>query len=733
MKKEQEHPNKTSVVFSRTGFSFGVMMSVSFAATTLLQGCGPSCDWEALETAWSASKSQDGAAVLSVLQETCSSPPPEFIGQESEEGKSLVADQLSCLSSASELSTTGVIGKSQRKELWDACAVSELGLGDEAKFLRAEGNPAVAVALSRWLTDKGVAAATAGAMGSAVLGDSLLPLTEGFSPATLPSSADIAASPATRTVTEGDGIRIAVSGEDSIDALLAAGGESESIVLMGVSSDEENVVEMTMGRGDERLSVVDGATSVWLSKTGVTVFNGDEWSTGTDEKCLTHSICADESGAIAVEAIAALLKGAGPIRVGATTQATLNELLPVIGAVSAASGDRPIHLAPSLEYRDRNDELTDLALWMGGLPLLDDKVAPGGRTWTHHAERLSAGWAKFEKKTLKPSREWGEKNLTDLPKSTLFYPFSGPDIANGVNFFPDRPHYILAGLESIGTLMEKPGQGNIAQGLGSLRKALNTILGVNFFRTREMSGEYGGNRLGDNAYNGIGSALLVFLARTGNDIVSARHVTLSEEGKVVSREGNKGGPTAVEVVFRKHSDVVPNPHRTQSMIYFSGNIADGALTRSRGLVPYIESQGEMVTFLKAASYLMYNRNFDDIRSIIMNRSTHVITESSGIPYHFFANDTENWKVDLYGEYTEPIPMFANRCQPDLKAAIKKNRTGDLTFRYGYNSFRSHLILAKRKTPIIPPVLDKSGGRGTTTVFHGDGKACVGGRRAISAK
>lgn len=733
MKNEQMKMKKSSVVIHRTGLGFGMMMCASLAATTLLQGCGPSCDWEALETSWNASSNQDGAAVLSVLQETCSSPPPEFVGQESEEDKSLVTEQLSCLSSAGALTTAGAIGKSQRKELWDACGVSELGLGEEVNFLRAEGNPAVAVALTRWLADKGVSSETAGAMGSAVLGDSLLPLTDGFSAASLPSSAVNAASPATRTVKEGDGIRIAVTGADTIDSILAAAGDSETIVLMGISSDAEHVVEMTVGRGEGQMSVTEGSSSVWLSKTGVTVFNGDEWSSGKDEKCMTHSICADESGAIAVEAIAALVKGAGPIRVGATTQTTFNELLPVIGVVAGVSGERAIHLAPSLEYRDRDDELTDLALWMGGLPLLNGKEAPGGRTWNHHAERLSAGWAKFEKKTLQPSREWGEKNLTDLPKSTLFYPFSGPDIANGVNFFPDRPNYILAGLESIGTLMDKPGEGNIAQGLGSLRKALNTILGVNFFRTREMSGEYGGNRLGNNAYNGIGSALLVFLARTGNDLVSARHVTLSEEGKIVDREGNPGGPTAVEVVFRKHSDLVPNPHRTQSMIYFSGNIADGALTRSRGLVPYIESQGEMVTFLKAASYLMYNRNFDDIRSIIMNRSTHVITESSGIPYHFFASDTENWKVDLYGEYTEPIPMFANRCQPDLKAAIKKNRTGDLTFRYGYNSFRSHLIFATRKTPIIPPVLDKSGGRGTTTVFHGDGKACVGGRLAISAK
>jgi hypothetical protein len=733
MKNEQLNTNQKPDVLRRTGVGFGLIISASFVATTLLPGCGPSCDWEALEASWGASEGQDGDAVLGVLQQTCSSPPPEFIGQESEEGTSLVADQLSCLSSASALTMTGVIGKSQRKELWDACAVSDMGLGSEANFLWAEGNPAVAVALSRWLNSKGVSSETAGAMGTAMLGNSLLPLAEGFSPATLPASAKNAVSPASRTVKEGDGTRIAVTGAETIDSVLSAAGESETMVLMGISADEEHVVEWSLGRGKVRLSVTEGATSVWLSKTGVTVYNGEKWSSGGNKECVTHSICATESGAIDLSAIGALVEGTGPIRVGATTQATVKEILPVLQAVSGVSGDRAIHLAPSLDYRQRDDDLTDLALWMGGMALLDDKKAPGGKTWIHHADRLSAGWAKFEKKTLQPSREWGEKNLTDLPKSTLFYPFSGPDIANGVNFFPDRPHYILAGLESIGELMDKPGEGNISQGLGSLRKALNTILGVNFFRTREMSGEYGGNRLGNNAYNGIGSALYVFLARTGNDLISARHVTLSEDGKVVDREGNRGGPTAVEVVFRKHSDLVPSPHRTQSMIYFSGNIADGALTGSRGLVKYIESQGEMVTFLKAASYLMYNRNFDDIRSIIMNRSTHVITESSGIPYHFFASDTENWKVDLYGEYTEPIPMFANRCQPDLKAAIKKNRTGDLTFRYGYNPFRSHLILAKRKTPIIPAVLDKSGGHGTTTVFHGDGKACVGGRLAISAK
>jgi hypothetical protein len=370
---------------------------------------------------------------------------------------------------------------------------------------------------------------------------------------------------------------------------------------------------------------------------------------------------------------------------------------------------------------------------MGGFPLLDGSQPPGGTTWSTHAGQLNEAWARFEKKTLEPSRTWSSEHLSELKSSVLFYPFSGPDIANAVNFFPDRSLYILAGLEAIGTLHQAPKKGNIGPGLESLRRAISTILGVNFFRTREMSGEYGGNRLGSNLYNGIGPILYVFLSRTGHDLISARHVTLSEEGLVVDAEGNEGGPTAVEIVFRKHSNLVPSPHPAQTMIYFSGNISDAHMGNTRGLVKYFEAQGDMVTFLKAASYLMHGPGFDDIRSTILSRSTHIITEASGVPYHFMAKDTENWDVKLYGGYKAPIPMFGVFCQPDLRADIGKKRAGDLPFRYGYEYYRPHLILAIRKTPIVPVVLDKSNRVGTHTSFHGNGEACTDGRQVISVR
>jgi hypothetical protein len=570
-------------------------------------------------------------------------------------------------------------------------------------------------------------------MGNALLGTQLLNVPDGFTPLVLPESAIAATAPSSRTLAAGEGNRLAVDGSESIDQLLKIGSETEDIVLMGLSSDGEQVAELTLKQGEGHGVITEGSTSIWLSDHGVTVFNGSEWAPGGDANCTTHSLCAAEDGSIDLSNLSALATGEGPIRLGTIGEATVSKVLPMVQAMATAREGRDLQLVASMDYEIRNDDLTNVALWLGGLPLLDGSQPPGGDAWSSHAGRLEEAWNRFDEKTLEPSRGWGSKHLSELPSSTLFYPFSGPDIANGVNFFPNRSLYILAGLEAIGTLQQAPGEGDIEQGLKSLRRAISTILGVNFFRTKEMSGEYGGNRLGSNLYNGTGAILYVFLSRTGHDLISARHVTLSEEGSVVAAEGNEGGPAAVEIVFRKHSDLVPSPHPAQTMIYFSGDISDEYMGDTRGMVKYFEAQGEMVTFLKAASYLMYRRSFDDIRRTILSRSSHIITEASGVPYHFLAKDTENWDVKLYGEYRAPIAMFGSFCQPDLKEDIVKKRAGDLTFRYGYSSVRSHLILASRKTPLVPVVLDKSNRKGTSTTFYGNGEACIDGRQEISVR
>ena len=71
-------------------------------------------------------------------------------------------------------------------------------------------------------------------------------------------------------------------------------------------------------------------------------------------------------------------------------------------------------------------------------------------------------------------------------------------------------------------------------------------------------------------------------------------------------------------------------------------------------------------------------------------------------------------------------MFSSRCQPDLKVAILEENAGELPFKYGYNSLRSHLIFAARKTELTAPILD-GGPLGVSTRFVGDGARCNGGQ------
>jgi hypothetical protein len=80
---------------------------------------------------------------------------------------------------------------------------------------------------------------------------------------------------------------------------------------------------------------------------------------------------------------------------------------------------------------------------------------------------------------------------------------------------------------------------------------------------------------------------------------------------------------------------------------------------------------------------------------VLKQSAAIFQDDSGIPYHLFA--PEQWKVQLYGEYTKPYGSFAWLEQPDLRKAYLKETVKPLTLRlgYGFGKVTSNLLLAKR--------------------------------------
>jgi hypothetical protein len=328
--------------------------------------------------------------------------------------------------------------------------------------------------------------------------------------------------------------------------------------------------------------------------------------------------------------------------------------------------------------------------------------------WQGQRTRADKSWKSYVQDDMTTIRAWSKTELADIPARTVFYPFSGPDILNAVNFLPQGTDFVLLGLEPAGLPPDfKPGDtAQVMATMGLVMGALDEILGVNFFLTNGMRDE-----IGKHPYAGIAGIMAWFLVRTDHEILAARAVSLTAEGGLV--DGREG----VEFTFRRKGETLE-----RHAWYFQGDISDSGLAQRPGLVKFVEARGELVTYLKAASYLMFRSSFDDVRSLILNRSVAVVTDDAGVPWHYFA-DNPTWEPRLYGQYHDPIKLFARRCQPDLKKVFAGGVSrGPIQFDFGYTYFQPHLVYAKRAAgrPIGGATLD-----GTTAV--GEETWCEGGK------
>lgn len=355
------------------------------------------------------------------------------------------------------------------------------------------------------------------------------------------------------------------------------------------------------------------------------------------------------------------------------------------------------------------------------------------KTWQSYKTQLDKSWATKKKGNLKKIQEFSKENLRKYNTRNLFYPFGGPDMMNAVAFYPDAKEYILMGLEPTRSVPDplKIGKNNALKGLTHLKGTLTEILGHNFFHTKIMAYE-----IGSHSLSGISSVVSHFLVRSGYDVISIDDIYIDDAGKdhvfndQVKKDKTK--PNAAHgirlrfVTLDSKSEAGENSYysdEVKTIFYFPGDASDASFGGKTGLVKFLTERKGMTTMLKAASYLMFNDNFDDMRAFIMGYSDVIMSDASGIPYHFLKSN-KAFDVTLYGEYVRPIHLFRLRCQPDLAKDIKTMSQGKLGFSYGYTSARySHtqLIFAVRKknANYHPPKFDKTNSRGTSTTCSGN--------------
>ena len=189
--------------------------------------------------------------------------------------------------------------------------------------------------------------------------------------------------------------------------------------------------------------------------------------------------------------------------------------------------------------------------------------------------------------------------------------------------------------------------------------------------------------------------MFFFLGKHSAKIHRVQKIGLMKNGKVVRGAQSRNMKTrGIEIRFS-----ITGLGSAKALRYFQLNAKTPEFDKNhRGFIAYLTKNSKRyVRLLKAASYLLNpvnGLNFTTVRNLILNNSSYVVQDESGIPLRFFSK--KGWKINAYGRYQGPIHLFRNYKQDTLIEMTQTNRA--LNFSWGYRGGRdpskSVFIVAK---------------------------------------
>lgn len=331
--------------------------------------------------------------------------------------------------------------------------------------------------------------------------------------------------------------------------------------------------------------------------------------------------------------------------------------------------------------------LTEFSRFIAGMPN-SLQASKRSATWTKSTLGNDEKWNTLQQRIGKPIENWMSASGLEQPgdPKTLFYPFAGGDFYYAHLFFPKADTTIMIGLEPTGTVFNPDEQTDSALMvyLQNLPNSLFFPHRLGFFRTKSMAVDFRKGLL-----NGTLHTVLFYMARFNANIHYIRHFNLDSAGKEINL--NTQG-IAYRVGYSLKGD-----NRVRELVYFSYDVSDAGLARQPMLMKWLNKRGKVLTFFKAASYLMHYASFSTLREFVNTHTVRLMQDDSGLPYAYMLGN--GFDVKLLGHYTRTIPLFAREFQPDLRAAYSKGAADSLPFLIGYNAqFKECNLQSARKKP-----------------------------------
>ena len=365
---------------------------------------------------------------------------------------------------------------------------------------------------------------------------------------------------------------------------------------------------------------------------------------------------------------------------------------------SETGGNTP----PGKELPRRRASYAQCAALIAGISTPQSILAPfeSRPVWTEFAKSFDHKWEKYDKMQLAPMREWAARELAKSMSSgfTVFYPFSGPDFINPYTLFPGAGTYILIALEPVGKIhdFQAMSRKDFDSFFADIRKSLHDLLNIDYFISSHMH-----TGMESKELNGVLPFLLFFMAREKTRILDVEYWFMEPDGaiqKVPGFESGKLGPTVAIPGVRILFESAGSPgNKPQTLYYFRLNLYNHTFGRNSHFINFLQDFGPLTTFMKSASYMMFDPQASMVRQFVLDQSRYVLQEDSGIPFRYF--DPSVWALQFYGTYSGPISTFKVDYQADLAKIYKTGRDiKPLPFGIGYH-FQvdtANLLFATRK-------------------------------------
>lgn len=306
----------------------------------------------------------------------------------------------------------------------------------------------------------------------------------------------------------------------------------------------------------------------------------------------------------------------------------------------------------------------------------------------------------------------------DLPP-TVVYPFGGGDLLSALTAYPDALEYTTISLEHAGDprALGKIPADQLATNLDKIGTTMTTLMRGDWNWTRNMEETQQGDIPGQLSY------ALAAMVVHGYEPISLRYFRLERNGDITYYDDEKlaeleddrakklrhwGAPewskafSNMELRFRKRDGSGPvKVHR-----HIAANLADkfittdpNHLTKDPSLLTHLGKKGPVSALTRAASHLLWEDYFSEIRNYLTANLVWMASDSTGVPPPFAAE--AGLVQDTYGDFKAAYRASDQAERPQYNQAFAdlfaSNPHRDLGFRFGYpdSERRGHLVITRR--------------------------------------